>query len=137
MYHSKAIDLIVMKLPSGIQTKSWKIVEPSLSIIKYLTNKNLQINNLQNQIDFIRATEHPQFGPLHEFKPCLLFDQVPRSIVKISIFIVRNLAQNQEIQKLLHQFAFVNQIITITINMHREWAMAFVSITYLIIRSNF
>jgi hypothetical protein len=124
VYQSGAIELLAKKLPSSIQAKAWKIVEPSLSILKYLTNKNLHINNLQNQIDFIEATRHPQGGPLHEFKPCLLFDQCPRSIVKIAIMIVRNLAQTQENQRLLHQLAYVNQIITITLNMHREWAFS-------------
>ena len=130
VYQSGAIDLLAKKLPSSIQAKAWKIVEPSLSILKYLTNKNLHINNLQNQIDFIEATRHPQGGPLHEFKPCLLFDQCPRSIVKIAIMIVRNLAQTQENQRLLHQLAYVNQIITITLNMHREWAFALVSYNF-------
>ena len=75
----------------------------------------MNIPDFRNQVDFIRATNQ-----LHELKPCLLLDRSPRSIVKLALQIVRNLAQNSEHHKLLFEQRYVDQIKQITFHMCNE-----------------
>ena len=120
VYQHGAIELLTPRLSEYVATKMWKILEPSLVILKCLTNKNLQIENMRNQTDFIRATSNPHSGPLHELKPCLMLDAVPRSILKVAIQLVRSLAQIPENHQLLREQQYVNQILTITTHLHQE-----------------
>ena len=120
VYQHGAIGLLTPRLSEYVQKQKWKILEPSLVILKCLTNKNLQINNNQNQADFIRATNNQNQGPLNELKPCLMLDSgVPRSILKFAIGLVKNLAQIPEHHQLLCEQQYVNQILTITAHLHQ------------------
>ena len=121
VYQHGAIGLLTPRLSEYVHNKKWKILEPSLVILKLLTNKNLQIDNFQNQADFIRATNNQNQGPLNELKPCLMLNAVPRSILKVAIGLVKNLAQIPEMNhQLLREQQYVNQILTVTAHLHQE-----------------
>ena len=116
VYERGTIEFLTSRLGGQIQAHDvWNIVEPSLTILRSLTNKNMNVPNFRNQVDFIKAT-----NSLHELKPCLLLDQSPRSIVKLALQIVRNLAQNSEHHRLLIDQQYVNQIKQITFHMCGE-----------------
>ena len=90
VYERGTIEFLTSRLGGQVQEHVWNIVEPSLTILRSLTNKNMNVPNFGNQLNFIKATNN-----LHELKPCLLLDRSPRSIVKLALQIVRNLAQNR------------------------------------------
>ena len=116
VYQKGTIEFLLSRLGEQVRAQdAWNIVEPSLTILRSLTNKNMNIPEFRNQVDFIKATNQ-----LHELKPCLLLNQSPRSIVKLSLQIVRNLAQNSEHHKLLFEQQYVNQIKQITFHMCEE-----------------